>query len=93
MQPGWNIRLVRAAIWNQRLSFPSQIPIFIHLHRADIQWRIVLLYFVHGWSSGKIAKRYGITRNRVGQLLRQWTSRAISLGYVDSIPPMTECIL
>lgn len=41
----------------------------------------------------KIAERYGITRNRVGQLLRQWTSRAISRGYPERIPSLGECVL
>jgi hypothetical protein len=91
MKPLWNIRVIRIAIRNQRLSFPSQVPIFMHLHRTDIQWRIVMLYFVHGWPSGKIAERYGITPKRVGQLLRQWTLRAITLGYVDRIPSLGEC--
>jgi hypothetical protein len=54
---------------------------------------MVLLYFVHGWSSGEIAERYGITRNRVGQLLRQWTARAISRGYLERIPALGECVL
>jgi hypothetical protein len=93
MQSVVNIRVIRSAIWNQRLSFPSQVPVFTHLHRTDIQWRIVLLYFVQGWSSGKIAERYGITRKRVGQLLRQWTARAISRGYVERIPSLGECVL
>jgi hypothetical protein len=88
-----NIRLVRAAFRNQLISFPSQVPIFRHLQRPDIQWRIVLLYFVHGWPSGRIATRYGITRARVTQLLRQWTSRAILRGYLDRIPAEGEYVL
>jgi hypothetical protein len=92
MKSPWNIRVIRSAIRNQRLSFPSQVPVFKHLHRADIQWRIVLLYFVQGWPSEKIAKRYGLTRNRVGQILRQWTLRAIRRGYVERIPSLSECI-
>ena len=86
-----NIRLMRTAIQNHLISFPSQVPIFMHLQRADIQWRIVLLYFVHGWSSRKIADRYGITGKRVGQLLRQWISRAVLRGYLAPIPSRQEC--
>jgi hypothetical protein len=93
MKPVWNIRVIRSAIQNQKLSFPSQVPVFMHLHRTDIQWRIVLLYFVHSWPSGRIAERYGMTRKRVGQLLRQWTSRAIVRGYVDQIPSPGECVM
>jgi sigma-70-like protein len=91
MRHKWSLRFIRQSIRNQRISFPSQVPVFQHLHRPDIQWRIVSLYFVQGWSSGKIAGRYGISRERVAQLLRQWTSRAILRGYVDRIPGEKEC--
>lgn len=83
----WNLRFIRKAIRSHRVSFPSQIPVFKCLHRPDIHWRIVLLYFVHGWSTTRIATRYGLTRARIMQLLRQWTSRAIVCGYVAHIPP------
>jgi Sigma-70, region 4 len=88
----WSLRFVRQAIRDHVISFPSQVPVFRHLQRADIQWRIVLLYFVHGWSSVKIASRYGMTRERVAQLLRQWTSRAILRGYLDRIPQEPELL-
>lgn len=87
MQPRWTIRAVRTAIRKHRLSFPSQVPVFSHLHRPEIQWRIVLLYFVRGWSQLRIGRRYGMTTRRVGQLARQWARQAIELGYVDHIPP------
>jgi hypothetical protein len=87
----WDIRSIRAAIWNQAVSFPAQVPVFINLHRADIQWRIAVLYFVQGWSSIRIAKRYGVTSKRVAQILRQWTSHAIARGYVGFIPSLSEC--
>jgi hypothetical protein len=83
--PAWTLRFIRDAIRSHAISFPSQVPIFKHLHRADIQWRIVVLYFVRGWPSRRIAARYGITRERVVQILRQWTARAISRGYLDRI--------
>ncbi|MDP9055543.1 MAG: hypothetical protein M3N93_14775 [Acidobacteriota bacterium] len=66
---------------------------FKHLHRIDIQWRIVMLYFVHNWPSEKIAVRYGMTRERVVQLLRQWTARAIVRGYLELIPSERECLI
>jgi len=88
-----SLRFVREAIRSHRFSFPSQVPIFLHLHRPDIQWRIVLLYFIHGWPSVRIAARYGMTRERVMQLLRQWTSRAILRGYVGRIPTERECAI
>jgi hypothetical protein len=88
----WSLRLIRTSIRSQRLSFPSQVPVFQHLHRPDIQWRIVLLYFVRGWSSVRIAARYGMTRERVMQLLRQWIAKAIRRGYVERIPTEQECL-
>src|ERR1700733_10911440 len=91
MTSAWDIRAIRAAIWNQAVSFPAQVPVFMNLHRADIQWRIAVLYFVQGWSSVRIARRYGVTNKRVAQILRQWTSRAIDRGYLGLIPSLSEC--
>lgn len=82
----WAINEIRQAIWQQKLSFPSQVPVFVHLHRPDIHWRIALLYFVRGWPVPRIAARYGLNRKRISQLLRQWTGRAIQLGYIEEIP-------
>jgi len=81
---------MRKMIRTRRVSFPSQVPVFARLHRPDLQWRIVLLYFVRGWPSGRIAVRYGITRERVRQILRHWISRARSLGYIDLVPSEDE---
>ena len=90
MESQWSVRSIRIAIHNQRFSFPSQVPVFLHLHRPDIQWRVVILYFVRGWPRSRIGQRYGLTAKRVGQLLRQWTRRAMDLGYLDRIPPGNE---
>jgi hypothetical protein len=87
-----DIRAIRAAIWSQGVCFPAQAPVFLNLQRADIQWRIAVLYFVQRWSSGKIAERYGVTRKRVAQILRQWTARAMARGYLDRIPSLSECV-
>ena len=83
----WTVHQIRQAVWQHQLSFPSQVPVFIHLHRPDIHWKIVLLYFVRGWPVPRIAQRYGLNPKRILQLLRQWTGRAILLGYIDRIPP------
>ena len=91
MKDGWDIRAIRLAIWNQGVCFPAQVPVFMNLQRADIQWRIAVLYFVQGWSSVRIAKRYGVTSKRIGQILRQWTSLAIARGYLGLIPSLSEC--
>lgn len=87
----WSLRFIREAIRSHRISFPSQVPVFTHLHRTDIQWRIVLLYFIQGWPCQRIAARYGMTRERVMQLLRQWTSRAMTRGFIDCAPTEREC--
>lgn len=77
---------LRKAIQTNRFSFPSQVPIFECQHRADIQWRVVELYFVLGWSCTRIGRRYKVTSARIQQLLRGWVSRAMTLGYVQEIP-------
>lgn len=86
----WSLSFIRDQIRSCRLSFPAQVPVFTRLHRPDIQWRIVVLYFVRGWSSTRIAVRYGITRERVRQILRQWTARARTNGYIDVVPSEKE---
>jgi hypothetical protein len=88
----WSLRSLRSAVRSHDISFPSQVPVFRHLHRPDIQWRIVLLYLVQGWSSQQIGARYGITRKRVAQLVRQWTSHARLRGYLEPIPSEEECL-
>jgi hypothetical protein len=87
----WDLRSLRSAIRQHRVTFPSQIPSFRRQHRPDVQWRAVLLYFVRGWPTHRIAARYGVTHQRVGQMLRAWTSLAISHGYVARIPSEEEC--
>lgn len=92
MELVWSVERIRADIRMRRTSFPSQVPVFGRLHRPDIQWRIVLLYFVRGWPAKTIGERYGMKRKRVLQLLRQWTERAMMLGYVARIPPEEDCL-
>jgi hypothetical protein len=81
------LRRLRTAIQNQEVSFPAQVPVFACQSRADIQWRAAELYFVHNWSCSDLGKRYGITMERVRQLVSQWTRRAAVLGYLQEIPP------
>src|SRR5215472_14839227 len=78
---------LRAAIHDQRVSFPAQVPIFPCQSRADIQWRLVELYFVHNWSCARLGERYHVAMERIRQLISQWVRRAIVLGYVQDIPP------
>ena len=78
---------LRFAIRSGRVSFPSQIPVFARQHRPECQWRIVALYFVHGWSCKQLAGRYHVTNGRVRQVLRHWVAAAVKEGYLQKIPP------
>ncbi len=82
---------LREALRLNSISFPSQVPVFDRQDRPDLQSKIAQLYFVLGWSCGTIALRYGMVRQRVGQILNGWTHRAIELGYIQLIPP-PECL-
>jgi hypothetical protein len=81
---------LREAIRENRVSFPSQIPTFAKHDRPDVQRKAVQLYFVLGWSTDKIAPRYGMSRTRVQQVLNTWMSRAVELGYIQTIPLATR---
>ena len=81
-----SLRRLRSAIHNQEISFPSQVPVFACQSRADIQWRLVELYFVRNWSCADLGERYGVTLERARQLISQWVRRAAVLGYLQEIP-------
>ena len=78
---------LRAAIRNNEVSFPSQIPTFSKHTRPDLQRKLVQLYFVCGWSRPKIRARYGLGAQRFQQILSTWKNRAIELGLIQTIPP------
>ena len=80
---------LRRAIHNREVSFPAQVPSFPRQHSVKIQWRVVTLYFVRGWTCEQLADRYGVTSHRVRQLLRRWVDRATALGYLQEIPAET----
>jgi transposase len=82
------IDTLRAAIRENRVSFPAQIPTFAKHDRPDVQRKVVQLYFVLGWPSERIAPRYRLSRIRVQQILKTWMTRAVELGYIQSIPLM-----
>jgi transposase-like protein len=92
----WNVReakpgsrridTLREALRENLVSFPSQVPTFSNRDRPDVQRKVVQLYFILGWSSEKIAPRYGLSCTRVQQILNAWMSRAMELGYIQSIP-------
>jgi hypothetical protein len=79
---------LRLKIRRNRASFPSQVPTFLKHDRPDLQRKLVQLYFLFGWSCNKIARRHGILRQRVQQILSTWKRRAIQMGYIQDIPPM-----
>src|SRR5271154_6944849 len=81
------IPVLRKAIHANRISFPSQVPVFLKHDRADLQRKLVQLYFLLGWSCSRIGARYSIRRQRVQQILNTWKQRAIQMGYIQSIPP------
>ncbi len=79
--------VLRTAIKRNRVSFPSQIRPFAKRTIADLQVRIVQLYFVRGWSLRRLGDRYNLRKETVHQLLAQWRIRAIESGYIQEIEP------
>jgi transposase-like protein len=86
--------VLRNAITRNLVSFPSQIRPFAKRTVADLQVRIVQLYFIGGWSVRRIGDRYNIRKDTVHQLLAQWRIRAIESGYIQEIEPgvLTEIV-
>jgi len=81
---------LRAAIHANRVNFPVPVPVFKWQHKAEVQWRLAELYFVHGWSPARLADRYHITSSRVRQTLRAWAQRAKDSGYLQTVPSEQE---
>ena len=79
--------ILRRAIRENIVSFPSQIPSFPKGSQADMQWRMVLLFFVRGWSVAKVAARFQVPNHRVWTLLNGWSVRAMAQGHVQVIDP------
>jgi len=50
-------KILRQAVQENLVSFPSQVPAFEKRSRPDLQQKIVVLYFVLGWTMDDIAKR------------------------------------
>jgi hypothetical protein len=78
---------LRKAIRENRVSFPSQIPQFVRNAPPALQCHSVQLYFLSGWSCQKIAKRYGYSRFYIWQIIDEWKRHAVSVGYIQAIPP------
>jgi hypothetical protein len=83
---GTKLHDLRAAVRGNRFTFPAQAPVFACQSRAEIQWRVAVLYFVRGWSCLQLGNRYSVTPNRIRQLLYKWVERAMALGYLQQIP-------
>jgi DNA-binding transcriptional regulator LsrR (DeoR family) len=80
-------RALQVAVRRNLVCFPSQAPIFGKQPRRDVQWRLAVLYFIRGWSTREIAHRYGLTRERCGQIITDWRIRAVNMGYIQDITP------
>jgi hypothetical protein len=84
---GFSLNELRQEIRHNRVSFPSQVPVFAKHDRPDVQRKAVQLYFLFGWSCQRIAQRHGLLRQRIQQILSTWKRRAIETGYIQEIPP------
>jgi hypothetical protein len=86
------LKKLRAAIQANEVSFPSQVPVFVKHATPTLQRYVVQLYFLQSWSCEKIAKRYGATRFYVWQIINEWKRHAVSMGYLQAIPPMEALV-
>jgi len=77
--------MLRRAIQENIVSFPSQIPVLSRQSRPDVQGRAVTLYFVCGWTMSRIGVRYGLPDFRISQILNEWAVRAFALGFIQII--------
>lgn len=82
------MRQLRTAILNNEVAFPSPTPQFHGQYRSHIQWRVAVLFLIHGWSCTQLAARYGVSRGRIWLFIQSWIDRAIDLGYLQDIPPV-----
>ena len=86
----FNNALLRAAIQNNSVTFPSQTVYCRDVADGDMRWRIVQLYFVRGWPIRRIRDRYMLTRQSVHNILTQWRHRAVAAGFVQEIEPSSR---
>src|ERR1700693_1981790 len=78
-------RALRCAVLENQVSFPAQVPVFEKQARPDLQRKMAVLYFVRGWTMTDIAARYSVARQRVGQIITAWRTRAELEGYLQRI--------
>ncbi len=79
---------LKEAVRGNLVSFPAQAPVYERQSKADVGWRVAVLYYVRGWSLTGIGNRYGVTRERAGQILNEWRVRSIKAGYIQEIPAL-----
>ncbi|MGA2723798.1 MAG: hypothetical protein ABSG79_15480 [Bryobacteraceae bacterium] len=79
--------VLRRAVRGNIVSFPSQVVAFLRHPPADMQRRVVLLFFVHGWSAVTIAARFNVPKHVIWGILNEWSVRALALGYIQVIDP------
>ena len=77
--------VLRRAVRRNIVSFPSQIQAFLRRPAADMQCRVVLLFFVRGWTSIQIAARFGVPKHVIRGILNEWSVRALALGCIQVI--------
>ena len=85
LYPGCGV--LRRAVRGNIVSFPALVPPLLKTPSNDVQWRVVLLYFVRGWSSVEIGARFNLPKHRIRQILRDWSVRAFALGCMEVIDP------
>jgi hypothetical protein len=83
----------RRAIQANLIAFPSPVPKFPCQCRPEVQWRAAELFLIHGWTCARLAARYGVTRGRIWWFVRSWIDRALTLGYLQEIPPADTTIV
>ena len=91
VHPG--LTVLRRAIRENAVSFPSRVPILLKGPPGEMQWRSVLLYFVRGWTATAIAARFHVPVHRIWHILNQWAIRATALGYIQIIDVEAFCRL
>ena len=80
-----DLRNLRSAIRAGWVSFPSQVPTFTNHRVADLEAKLVQLYFILGWNTRNIGARYGLHSTRIRQILDTWKRRAVKAGYLQYI--------
>lgn len=85
LYPGCGV--LRRAVRRNIVSFPALVPPLLKTPSNDVQWRVVLLYFVRGWSSVEIGARFLVPKHQIRRILRDWSVRALALGCMVIVDP------